>query len=248
MFEEHLSYLDQCHYTPITVTRFVKAITHSKDELPPRPIVITFDDAYADFYTNALPALQRHNFVATLYVPTAFISSTSRWLEPIGEGSRPMLTWLQLAEIRASGIECGAHSHTHQPLDMLPLSVAREEIVCSKEVLEEYLGQQVTTFAYPYGFYSASVRQIVQDAGYSSACAVRLTRSSLQDDLYALARIAIRLNTTVQALETALAGRGPLVSSSVQQACARIRQNARSMYGGIWSGWRAIYQGRLVRQ
>ena len=239
-FNEHLSYLDECHYTPVTVTQFVQAMARGGDGLPPHPVILTFDDGYADFYTKALPALQCHGFTATLYVATAFVDGTSRWLQHMGEGMRPMLTWEQLAEISASGIECAAHTHTHRPLDMLPLSVVCDEIVRSKELLEEHLGQQVSSFAYPSGFYSARARQIVRAAGYASACAVKGVLSSLHDDPYALARLAIKPDTGVHDLAAALStGHGPLVASHVKRVRAHLRQRVRSVYGKLWCGWSA---------
>jgi len=241
-FDEHLLYLERCHYTVVTVTQFVQAMARGGDGLPPRPVVLTFDDGYADFYTSALPLLQRHGFTATLYVATAFVGGTSRWLQHMGEGMRPMLTWEQLAEISASGIECAAHTHTHRPLDMLPLSVVRDEIVRSKELLEEHLVQQVSSFAYPYGYYSARVRQVVRAAGYASACGVKGALSSLHDDPYALARLAIKPNTDVHALAAALStGRGPLVASLLKRARAHLRRRVRSVYGRLWCGWSTTY-------
>jgi peptidoglycan/xylan/chitin deacetylase (PgdA/CDA1 family) len=245
VFDEHLCYLDQYHYTPITVTQFAQAMARGGDGLPPRPMVLTFDDGYADFYTSALPALKRHGFVATLYIPTAFVGGTSLWVQDMGECSRPLLTWEQLAEISASGIECGAHTHTHRPLDMLPPSEVLDEIVRSKELLEEHLGRPVSSFAYPFGYYSARVRQVVRTAGYASACAIKGALSSLHDDPYTLARLAIKPDTGVHALATALSsGRGPLVASQVKQARARLRQRVRSVYGKLWCGWRATYTER----
>lgn len=238
-FEEHLSCLNRCHYTSVTVTQFVQAMDQGGDGLPPRPVILTFDDGYADFYTTALPALRRHGFTATLYVATAFIGGTSYWLKHMGEGMRPVLTWNQLAEISANGIECGAHSHTHPALNMLPPSVARDEIVRSKELLEECLGQQISSFAYPFGYYSSRVRQFVRAAGYASACAVKGTLSSLHDDPYALARLAIKPDTRAHDLVTALtAGRGPLVASPIKRARAHLRQCVQSGYGTLWCGWR----------
>jgi peptidoglycan/xylan/chitin deacetylase (PgdA/CDA1 family) len=200
-------------------------------------VVLTFDDGYADFYTDTLPELQRHGFTATLYVVTAFIGNTSRWLQREREAMRPLLTWPQLAEISASGIECGAHSHTHPALDMLPPSVARAEIIRSKELLEERLDQHVLSFAYPYGYYNTRVQEAVRTCGFTSACAVRLAMSSLHDDPYALARLAITPDTDVHDLATALStGRGPLVTSPLKQTCAHLRQCVRHMYGKFWRG------------
>ena len=245
MFDEHLSYLDQCHYTPVTVTQFTQAMARGGEGLPRCPVILTFDDGYADFYTHALPALRRHGFTATLYVATSFVDGTSRWLQYMGEGMRPMLTWEQLAEINANGIECGAHTHTHPPLDMLPLSVARDEIVRSKDLLEEHLAQQVSSFAYPFGYYSAHVRQLVHNAGFASACAIKRALSSLHDDPYALARLAIRPDTSVHTLAAVLStGYGPLVASHVKRVRGHVRQYVRSMYGKLWCGWSSVYQVR----
>ena len=241
-FEKHLIYLDQCHYTSVTVTQFVQAMARGGDGLPPHPVILTFDDGYADFYTSALPALQRHGFTATLYVATAFIGDTSRWLQHMGEGMRPMLTWKQLAEISTSGIECAAHTHTHRPLDILSPSVVRDELVRSKGLLEEHLGQPASSFAYPYGYYSARVRQIVRAAGYASACAIKRALSSLHDDPYALARLAIKPDTDVHALATALStGLGPLVASHMKRVRTHLRQRARTVFGKLWCGWNASY-------
>src|SRR5713101_1852063 len=120
LFVEHMAYLHQHAYTPITVTQLINTRSKGSSALPEQPVVLTFDDGFADFYTEALPVLQRYGFVATLYVTTAFVNATSRWLQQEGEAERLMLTWEQLAEVNAHGIECGAHSHSHAQLDMLP--------------------------------------------------------------------------------------------------------------------------------
>jgi len=241
VFDEHLSYLKQRHYTSVTVTQLAKAMAKGGSGLPPRPVILTFDDGYADFYTVALPALQRHGFTATLYVTTAFIGSTSRWLRYVNERSRPMLTTSQLTEINACGIECGAHSHTHPPLDMLPPRIARDEIMHSKELLEDCLGHQVLSFAYPYGYHSTRLQQIVRTCGFTSACAIKRAVSSLHDNPYALARLAIIPDTSVDELDTALVtGRGPLVASPIKRTRTRVRQFLRSAFRTLWPGWSAI--------
>lgn len=240
-FEEQLTYLEESQHTSMTVTQLVQAMSKGGSTLPPRPIILTFDDGYADFYTKALPALRRHGFTATLYVATAFVGGTSRWLRAREDSTRPMLTWSQLAEISANGIECGAHSHTHPPLDMLPLGVVHDEIVRSKELLEDHLGQQVSSFAYPFGYYSGRIQRIVQEAGYASACAVKLAMSSLHDNPYALARLAIRPDTAVHTLANALfTGRGPLLASPVKRVRLCVRHSVRRAYGTLWRGWMAV--------
>src|SRR5690242_1592215 len=66
VFAQQMAYLHDAGYTPLTVSQFVQARTRPID-LPARPVVLTFDDGFADFFTAALPVLQHYHFVATLY-------------------------------------------------------------------------------------------------------------------------------------------------------------------------------------
>lgn len=200
LFAAHMVYLHQHGYTPLSVSQFIQMRSRQDGMFPGRPVVITFDDGFADFFTAALPVLRKYRFAATLYVPTGYVNGTSRWLRREHETARPMLTWEQLREISASGIECGAHSHSHPQLDTLSLAMARQEIVRSKALLEEHLGHTVASFAYPYGYLTAAVRRLVQDAGFTSACAVKFAMSSLTTDPFALARLIIKSDTSVEAL------------------------------------------------
>jgi peptidoglycan/xylan/chitin deacetylase (PgdA/CDA1 family) len=237
MFAAHMAYLHACQYTPVTVTQLVQAMTDRTVHLPDRPIALTFDDGLADFYTGALPVLKCYDFTATLYITTGFVGGTSRWLRPDGEGLRPMLTWRQIGDINVSGIECGGHSHSHPQLDTLSPVAARDEIVRCKLALEQHLGRPVETFAYPHGYYSLIVRRLVQQAGYSSACAVKHALSSLTDDRFALARIIVARNTDVAGLDKLLAGQGlrvaPLQERLQTKGWRLVRQSAGLVPRGI---------------
>ena len=204
LFAEQMSYLHQHAYTPITVTQLVNVLFQESAELPEQPIVLTFDDGFADFYTEALPVLKKYGFVATLYVATGYVNSTSCWLQRERETTRLMLTWDQLAEISASGIECGAHSHHHPRLDVLSQSTAQDEIVQSKSLLEHHLAQEISSFAYPYGSYTATLERQIREAGYTSACAVKHGLSSEKSDPFALARLMVKSETSVDALASLL--------------------------------------------
>ncbi len=215
LFAEQMAYLYQHSYTPITVTQFINARDQEGPVLPERPVVLTFDDGFADFFTDAFPILKQYGFVATLYVPTAFINGTSRWLQREGEATRLMLTWNQLSEITTYGIECGAHSHSHLQLDVLPLSVATHEIVQSKEILEQHLGLKVSSFAYPFGYHTAALQRQVQAAGYTSACAVKFAMSSESTDPFALARLLVGTDTGVEAFAALLSGHSASIATTM---------------------------------
>jgi peptidoglycan/xylan/chitin deacetylase (PgdA/CDA1 family) len=189
-FAHQIAYLSEHGYAPVTVSALAETTARGA-ELPERAVAITFDDGFADFYTEAFPVLQRYGFPATLYVTTAFVGGTSRWLAPEGEGDRPMLTWAQLAEVSAGGIECGGHTHTHPRLDSLEPAEMREEILTCRDLLEARLGAPVRTFAYPFGFYNGRVKSLVRRAGYTSACAVNYAFSSAGEDPFALSRLMV---------------------------------------------------------
>ncbi|MDQ6670698.1 MAG: polysaccharide deacetylase family protein [Chloroflexota bacterium] len=221
-FREHVRTLVAEQYTTLTVSQFVASMRSGAD-LPPKPVVLTFDDAYADFYVNAFPLLQQHGLSATLYVPTAFVGGTSRWLRREGEAGRPLLNWAQLAQISAAGIECGAHSFSHRQLDTLAPGTVCDEVTWCKRVLEEQLRQPVSSFAYPFGYYNATARQLVIEAGYTSACAVKRALSSTGDDPFALARAMVVNDTDAGAFRAILAGRGLPVAPFREPLRTRMR-------------------------
>ncbi len=208
LFAAHLAYLHEQGYVPITATQLALAMLECGDALPAKPVVISFDDGLADFYTDALPELMSYAFVATLYITTGFVGRANPWIRSSRWSYHPMLTWAQIDELSAAGIECGAHSHTHPNLDLLPPAQAYNEIFRSKAILEEHLGRSVTTFAYPHGYYNRRVRGLVEQAGYFSACAVKHALSATDDDRFALARVIISANTDVPCLDKLLAGQG----------------------------------------
>ncbi len=230
-FEKHMRFLRESHYTSLTVSQYVNALVKGL-HLPKKTVVLTFDDGLADFYTGALPILQQYNLVATLYVTTAYVGGTSKWLTPEGEGQRPMMTWQQIRALHHHGIEVGAHTRTHPQLDLVTTSRARGEIAQSKADLETHLGQPVHSFAYPHGYFSRSVRNLVTQAGYQSACAVKHAMSARTDDRFALARIIVRGDSRLRELAALLAGQGLPVAPKDE----RLRTK----------GWRLVRRSRYL--
>ncbi len=205
LFADHMAFLDDQGYTPLTITQYIHLRQQPHAVWPNRPIILTFDDGFDDFYTHAFPVLRCHGFVATLYVTTGFVGATSRWLRRSGEAMHQMLTWDHLRELSQNNIECGAHSHNHLPLDTLPLTLARQEIQQSKQLLEKQLSREVLTFAYPFGYYTSALQEEVCRAGFTSACAVKNTLCTGASNPYALERLIVRRDVSVEALEALLA-------------------------------------------
>jgi peptidoglycan/xylan/chitin deacetylase (PgdA/CDA1 family) len=188
-FAAQMEYLQTEGYHPVTAADL--AASRSGRPLPPRPVVLTFDDAYTDFYSAALPVLRRHGFGATLYVPTAYVGTTTRFNVSVGEQDRPVLSWQALADIAAEGIEVAAHSHTHPQLDRVPASVISDEACRSRALLEDKLGIVVDGFAYPFGYWNRAARAAVEAAGYRYAFAVDEIMTASGGDLLTLPRLTV---------------------------------------------------------
>jgi peptidoglycan/xylan/chitin deacetylase (PgdA/CDA1 family) len=230
-FAAQMAYLHENGFTPLTVTRLARAITNRRVSLPDRPVVISFDDGFADFYSQAFPILDQYGFAATLYVVSGYVGGRSQWLQAQGEGERPMLTWEQIFALDEAGVEIGAHTQTHPQLDTLATSVARDQIQGSKLVLEQRLGKRVTSFAYPHGYYSPDIRRVVRQAGFHCACGVKHAMSSIKDDRFALSRIIVSSATSLADFRDLLAGRGLRVAPTGERVRTKAwRLLRRSMF------------------
>lgn len=231
-FEAHVRHIRDAGYAPLTVGQLVAAWNAGAPAaLPAKPIVLTFDDGFRDFHQAALPILAKYNVPATLYVTTGYVGKTSAWLASLGEGSRALLSWTELAEIYRAGIEIGAHSVTHPALDLLPAEQARNEIRDSKKSIEDKLATRIGSFAYPFGFFSRATRDFVAEAGYTSACAVRYRMSTPDESRYLLSRLIVRNGTGIGTFAQLIDGRGPIMRSFIDQARSEV--------------WRIVRQRRL---
>ena len=227
MFLHQLELILDAGATALTISAFADAVA-GKRSLPNRPVVITFDDGLSDFRDVALPALRRAGLVATLYVTTGFLDDADRttYFRPAG----PWLDSRGVADVRDQGVEIGAHSHTHPHLDTVPPDVARQEIQSSKAILEQLLQEPVRSFAYPHGFLNRSVRRLVHESGYESACSCKNALSSTTDDPLALARLLVRRTTSPTTFADWLDGRGVPI--------APVRESVRTR------AWRSYRRGR----
>lgn len=154
-FEAQMRYLSQNGYTPITLDTLY-GIFNGQASVPGKPIVLTFDDGYIDFYTIAFPILRRFNFHAVSFIPTGLI------------GGSYYMNWNQIKEIVSSGlVNFEGHSVTHANLAALSWNAALKQLVDSKNILQSKTGYPVNFVAYPFGSTNGTVQALVQKAGYA---------------------------------------------------------------------------------
>jgi peptidoglycan/xylan/chitin deacetylase (PgdA/CDA1 family) len=160
---------------------------------PPRSVILTFDDGYADNWELASPTLQRYGFAATVFLVSGALGGVPTWTSEPALKDRPLLTISQIRDLMAAGIEIGAHTRTHPSLTAVADPMTREsEVRGSREDLERCVGGPVRSFAYPFGDYDTELLALVERAGYEGACC---SRSGINDPgapAYELCRVEVR--------------------------------------------------------
>ena len=227
-FAHHVDLITASGRTAMTVSELCAALT-GRIPLPHRPIVLTFDDGFADF-TYAARVLSEHYLPSTVYLTTGALSGRGPRPANIASPPAPMLDWSQLPELGELNVEIGAHTHTHRQLDTQPPSAIADEILQPKEMLEDALGLEVQSCAYPYGFHCEKTRRLVRALGYTSACAVTNALSSNLDCVFSLARLTIRATTAPEELGAWLGGQGARVApypETLRTAAFRLYRRAR---------------------
>lgn len=204
-FRAHMAWIAEQQRSTMTVSGYAAAL-RGEAPLPDRPLVVTFDDGYADFLSEAAPALAEHGIRATLYVTTAPVGETRRGTL----AGRPVLTWRELRQLADAGVEVGGHGLDHAQLDLLPRPEVVHQVTTCKQLIEDHVQVEVRSFAYPHGHHHAGVRDAVRAAGYTSACAVKNALSHLGDDVWALGRVMFERDDTVERLRAACEGGVPL--------------------------------------
>jgi peptidoglycan/xylan/chitin deacetylase (PgdA/CDA1 family)/glycosyltransferase involved in cell wall biosynthesis len=156
----------------------------------PNPLILTFDDGYEDFYREVFPKVSPMGLKPLVFVVVDQIGGVNLWDQAYGVRPQRLLTLNQIREMHRHGVQFGSHSLTHPSLPQLSDNELRREVADSKSRLEDLLGSEVTSFAYPYGDVDARVRAAVAEAGYRFAFTVNPGRN-LWDDRFALKRIEV---------------------------------------------------------
>ena len=177
-FDQQLNLLYQWGYKTISLELLVKAIKEGA-ELPPKPILLTFDDGSETIYENALPKMQRYNFTGVSYIVYNYV------------GIRNYMNADQIRALYAAGWEIGSHSLSHRDLTARP-ERQMDEIVESRRRLESLLGIPVLSFAYPFGAYDSDSLHYVHEAGYIAAMGLGNESLQANKNLFYLSRQAVK--------------------------------------------------------
>lgn len=176
-FASQLDLIKQRGYTTVTFGDL------EAGNLPDKPIILTFDDGYENFYQYAFPELKKRGMKAVAYIITGKI------------GTEEYMTSDQIKEIASNNIEIGSHTISHPDLSKASPEKAKNEIVESKQKLEVFVGR-VISFCYPAGKFSSETEALVKEAGYNFAVT---TKSGITkfDDRTELNRYRVNNDTDI---------------------------------------------------
>lgn len=191
-FHNQMRYLKWRGYESIHLYKLVKGI-NLEEKLPKRPIVLTFDDGYEDNYTYAFPILKKFGFTATIFLITKDIGGLSGWSDSEETIKEPLLSWDKIKEMSDYGIDFQSHTHTHPSLTELDEKRIKEELIVSKQTIEDELKKKVDFLCYPYGHFNSQIKQIVKETGYQGALTTKRGVVREGDDPYSLNRIGIKI-------------------------------------------------------
>lgn len=223
-FENEMYYLYQNGYTTLTMSE-VNTYLRNKITLPPKTVVITFDDGYESNYVYAYPILQKYNLKATIAVIVKSsldgVSGSPGGYNPAGKSH---LTFDEMREMQDSGlVEIGSHSYDGHAYIKTATSdygkfftqrkylpeLGRSEIYdeyftrinddlrLSKYILEQELGREICYFAFPYGSNSSDVITALQYNGFEIATTVNAGEIAAHSNIYLLNRKNVNPKITI---------------------------------------------------
>jgi len=189
LFEEQMKYLKENNYSSIYLDDLQSSFEERSDK---KNVIITFDDGYRDFYLNAFPVLQKYGYTAVVFLPTGFISRERKIFN-----DRECLTWNEVRELHALGIQFGSHTENHQKLIQLSDSEISAEIKNSLFEIEQNLGTKIKQFCYPYAYpelntaFRINFKSILNSFGIEYSTTTMIGTTKRDDDFLELKRIHI---------------------------------------------------------
>jgi peptidoglycan/xylan/chitin deacetylase (PgdA/CDA1 family) len=186
-FATQLAWLRNNGYTAITLDDLYMALMYGAP-LPPRPVILTFDDGYADAYDHAFRLLQAFDMVGTFFVITDRLD-----FEQPG-----YLTWDQAREMAAAGMAIQSHTRSHPDLtEECDYACMVWQILGSVETIEAQIGQRPRFFCYPGGRYDDAVLTVLDQVGIVAAVTTQSGTLHTSDRPLELRRARMRGTTTI---------------------------------------------------
>lgn len=190
IFRKQMQFLRRQGYYTVTAQTLAELLRSGKP-IQGRPVMLTFDDAYLDFLTDAFPILAENGFSAEVFVVTDKVGGRSDWDSAYGEPAA-LMSWSQIQELHQKGISFGSHLASHTPATALDNEALLAEAMLSRNVLRNRLGAPVDSIALPYGATDFRVPGILALSGYGVGFTTRPDKAGFSDNIFGLPRLEVR--------------------------------------------------------
>lgn len=197
-FEAQMKYLKENGFTSVSLDQLIDYWAAGRS-LPPRPVVITFDDGYEDNYLYAYPVLKKYRFTATIFLVCNNIDGYNDWeLNRTIHPRVKLLSWPQIREMQRHGFSFQSHTLTHPSLTLISPEEARTEIQQSRAQLSKLLDAPVNFLAYPYGRSDEKIENLARNAGYKGAVSTLCGKNGTGINLFKLKRLGVDGNMNLE--------------------------------------------------
>ena len=238
-FEQQLRFLQQHGFRSISLDEWVGCI--AANSLPPgRPVVITFDDGYADFLTNAAPRLEAAGFRATVFVVTGRVGATADWDKTSGPPLK-LIGWDDLRLLEARGFSIGSHTTAHLDLTSLTDEEIERDSREARATLHRELGHDIDIVAFPGGTSDARSRAALIRGGYRIGVEIADRCSTLSDDVGCLPRIEILAGDNMESFARKLGqGKAPMPAPNGATLTCEPRPTAIKLFTTVYNDTRIL--------
>jgi peptidoglycan/xylan/chitin deacetylase (PgdA/CDA1 family) len=187
-FQDQLDELQRQGFETISFRELFAALDGS-GSLPVKPVILTFDDAYASIGSYGVPLLLERGMKGTIFVVADAVGGCNHWDMERGAKRMELMNQGMLERAIAGGMEIGAHGCAHLNLEELDEAGQLDEIVRSKAQLGKLFGIEVNVFAYPYGAHNSGVADMVKAAGYQGAVSIFSPEPSVTSNRWRMRRV-----------------------------------------------------------
>ncbi len=179
-FRRQIEYLNKEKYNVVSMEKLVESVKEG-EKLPPKTVVITFDDGFENNFLWAFPLLSKYDMPATIFLITGHVGKDEGYLN-----------WDQIRVMRKNGISFGGHTRNHVYLPSITdgNSMLTEIDGCAKDIMIN-TGARPELFCYPLGAFNDAVKDVVKRSGYKGACTTNRSSDRLNSDIFALNRIKV---------------------------------------------------------
>jgi peptidoglycan/xylan/chitin deacetylase (PgdA/CDA1 family) len=198
--------------------------------LPPRSVILTFDDGFQDFADAAWPAMQRHGFRPIVYIPTGWVGRAEGW-RGIADPPRRLMSWATIRALAEDGVDFGSHTVSHADMPALVDAALDQELTRSRGAIADHLGREVRHFAPPYGRTDARVRSRIA-RHYATSVGTALASAAQTSPTDNLPRIEMFYFTDDRRWRAHLAGQGA--------AYLARRRALRAVRGVVMKPWMGV--------